>query len=129
VPDPQDPGTFRRSRLDWSQPERDPYAPTLAWYRRLIALRKARPEITDPRLDQVRVDYDEDARWLLVHRGNLRIAAHLDGPAQGGTAVRLPVGLSGGGLNGAGEGVGGTVVWGTDGGRSSCVVPSGRGRE
>jgi malto-oligosyltrehalose trehalohydrolase len=97
VPDPQDPGTFRRSRLDWSQPERDPYAPTLAWYRRLIALRKARPEITDPRLDRVRVDYDEDARWLLVHRGNLRIAANLAGPAQGKAAARILVGLSGAG--------------------------------
>ncbi|HEX3965066.1 MAG TPA: malto-oligosyltrehalose trehalohydrolase [Trebonia sp.] len=92
IPDPQDPETFRRSRLDWSQPERAPYAPTLAWYRRLIALRKAHSEITDPRLDQVRADYDEDARWLLVHRGNLRIAANLARPAEGGTAVRIPVG-------------------------------------
>jgi maltooligosyltrehalose trehalohydrolase len=25
----------------------------------------------------VRVDYDEDARWLLIHRGRLRIAANL----------------------------------------------------
>jgi maltooligosyltrehalose trehalohydrolase len=29
----------------------------------------------------VRVEFDEDARWLLVHRGPLRIAANLgDGP-------------------------------------------------
>jgi maltooligosyltrehalose trehalohydrolase len=92
VPDPQDPETFRRSKLDWSQPAREPYATTLAWYRRLIALRKARPEITDPRLDQVRVDYDEDARWLLVHRGNLRIAANLASPAHGTAAARIPLG-------------------------------------
>jgi maltooligosyltrehalose trehalohydrolase len=90
VPDPQDPQTFHRSKLDWSQPSRAPYAGTLEWYRQLIALRKARPEITDPRLDRVRVDYDEDARWLLVHRGPLRIAANL-----GKASARIPAGPGG----------------------------------
>ena len=77
VPDPQDKETFLRSKLDWSQPARDPYEPLLDWYRALIALRRSRPELTDPRLDQVRVEYDEDARWLIVHRGTLRIAVNL----------------------------------------------------
>jgi maltooligosyltrehalose trehalohydrolase len=90
VPDPQDPATFARSKLDWSQPRREPYATTLEWYRQLIALRRACPEITDPRLDRIRVDYDEDGRWLLIHRGAVRIAANL-GPA----AVRIPLGLTG----------------------------------
>ena len=49
----------------------------LAWYRALLALRRSRPELADPRFDLVRVDYDEDARWLLIHRGRLRIAANL----------------------------------------------------
>jgi maltooligosyltrehalose trehalohydrolase len=89
VPDPQDPQTFRRSKLDWSQPGQPPYAQTLEWYRQLIALRAARPEITDPRLDGVRVDYDEDARWLLVHRGPLAIAANI-GPA----LARIPLGTA-----------------------------------
>jgi maltooligosyltrehalose trehalohydrolase len=90
VPDPQDPATFHRSKLDWSQPSRAPYAGTLEWYRQLIALRRERPEITDPRLDRVRVDYDEDARWLLVHRGSLRIAANL-----GKASARIPAGPGG----------------------------------
>jgi len=87
VPDPQDPQTFLRSRLDWSQPGREPYAATLAWYRELIALRRSCPEITDPSLAAVRADFDEGARWLLVHRGTLRIAANL-----GDRPVRIPVG-------------------------------------
>jgi malto-oligosyltrehalose trehalohydrolase len=83
VPDPQDKETFLRSKLDWSQPEREPYAPLLAWYRELLALRRSRPEFTDPRLSLVRAEYDEAARWLLVHRGSLRIAANLGtGPAE-----------------------------------------------
>ncbi|MDQ3757558.1 MAG: malto-oligosyltrehalose trehalohydrolase [Actinomycetota bacterium] len=40
VPDPQDPATFERSRLDWSEPAREPHAGMLRWYRELIALRR-----------------------------------------------------------------------------------------
>ena len=77
VPDPQDKETFLRSKLDWDQPAREPYRSLLGWYRALLALRRSRPELADPRFDLVRVDYDEDARWLLMHRGQLIIAANL----------------------------------------------------
>jgi maltooligosyltrehalose trehalohydrolase len=89
VPDPQDKETFLRSKLDWAEPAREPHRSLLDWYRALLSLRRSRPELTDPRLDQLRVEFDEDARWLIVHRGPLRIAANLgDGlahvPAAGG---------------------------------------------
>ena len=74
VPDPQDKETFLRSKLDWSELSREPHRALLGWYKSLLALRRARPELTDSRLDRVRADYDEDARWLLVHRGTLRVA-------------------------------------------------------
>jgi maltooligosyltrehalose trehalohydrolase len=77
VPDPQDKETFLASKLDWDQPAREPYHSLLGWYSALLALRRSRPELADPRFDLVRVDYDEDARWLLIHRGQLRIAANL----------------------------------------------------
>jgi maltooligosyltrehalose trehalohydrolase len=86
IPDPQDKETFLRSKLDWDQPGREPYRSRLDWYRTLLTLRRSRPELTNPRLDQVRVDYDEAARWLLVTRGPLRIAANL-----GTAAVRIPL--------------------------------------
>ena len=82
VPDPQDPSTFERSKLDWSEVAAEPHASLLDWHRRLIALRKSRPELTDPRLDRVRLTYDEDARWLVVHRGRLRVVCNLLGEAQ-----------------------------------------------
>jgi maltooligosyltrehalose trehalohydrolase len=89
VPDPQDKQTFLDSKLDWGQPERAPYRALLGWYQALLELRRSRSELTDPRLDQVRVDYDEDARWLLLHRGRLRIAVNFsDQP------VPLPVAAS-----------------------------------
>jgi malto-oligosyltrehalose trehalohydrolase len=87
VPDPQDKETFLRSKLDWTQRDREPYRSLLSWYRSLLALRRARPELTDPRLDRVRADYDEQARWLLVTRGSLRIAANL-----GAAPVNVPLG-------------------------------------
>jgi malto-oligosyltrehalose trehalohydrolase len=86
VPDPQDKETFLRSKLDWTQQEREPYRSLLAWYRSLLRLRRARPELTDPRLDQVRADYDEQGRWLLISRGCLRIAANL-----GDSAACIPL--------------------------------------
>jgi malto-oligosyltrehalose trehalohydrolase len=93
VPDPQDEATFLRSKLDWSQRDCEPHLGVLAWYGELIALRRARPELTDPRLDRVRADFDEDARWLMVQRGGLRIAANL-----GAGTVRLPLGQPGTGV-------------------------------
>ncbi len=90
VPDPQDKQSFLGSKLDWAQRDREPYLGILAWYRELIALRRARPELTDPRLDRVQADFDEDARWIIVRRGRLRIAANL-----GAQAVRLPLGQRG----------------------------------
>ena len=44
-----------RSKLDWTQPEQEPHRSLLSWYRSLIALRRARPELTDPRLDRVNI--------------------------------------------------------------------------
>ena len=86
VPDPQDPETFLRSKLDWAQPGREPYRSLLDWYRSLLALRRARPELTDPRLHEVHAAYDEAARWLLISRGALRIAANL-----GADPVEIPL--------------------------------------
>ncbi|HEX9673640.1 MAG TPA: malto-oligosyltrehalose trehalohydrolase [Burkholderiales bacterium] len=42
IPDPNDPGTYRRSRLDWSCIGQPPHARWLALYRRLLAVRRER---------------------------------------------------------------------------------------
>jgi maltooligosyltrehalose trehalohydrolase len=77
VPHPQDPDTFRRSTLDWKEPEGDEPAAVLDFYRKLIALRRTRAELTDPWLEHFGVSWDEAARWLVVARGTLRVAANL----------------------------------------------------
>jgi len=77
VPDPQDPATFERSRLDWAQRSQAPHAGLLAWHRELIALRRRVLALTDPRLDRVTADCDPAAGWLAVRRGPVTVAANL----------------------------------------------------
>ncbi|MFD4462133.1 malto-oligosyltrehalose trehalohydrolase [Nocardia sp. NPDC058480] len=77
VPDPQDPATFTRSKLDWAEVGREPHARLLACYRGLLALRKSRPEFTDPWLERVWADYDEAARWFILRRGRISVVCNL----------------------------------------------------
>jgi len=86
VPDPQAESTFLNSKLNWPERHREPHRVMFAWYQELIALRHARPELADSRLDRITVRYDEQARWLQVHRGPLTIAANLST-----TPVQLPL--------------------------------------
>ncbi|MCX5046029.1 malto-oligosyltrehalose trehalohydrolase [Aldersonia sp. NBC_00410] len=87
VPDPQDPQTFARSKLNWNELDEDRHARLLRCYRDLLALRHDRAEITEPWLTEFGVDYDEDARWIVLHRGRLRVVCNL-----GADAVDVPVG-------------------------------------
>ncbi|MFD7998306.1 malto-oligosyltrehalose trehalohydrolase [Streptomyces mirabilis] len=88
VPDPQDPATRDRSCLDWSEPEKTLHARVLAWYRDLIALRRRQPDLADPDLAAVKVAYDDQARWLALRRGDVRVAVNL-----GKEAAAIPLGL------------------------------------
>ncbi|MGY2082543.1 malto-oligosyltrehalose trehalohydrolase [Blastococcus sp. SYSU DS0539] len=79
VPDPQDPETFTRSKLDWSELSQEPHERLLAVHRSLLALRKAHPDLIDPDLTAVQVTWDDADRWLVVHRGSLRVVVNLAG--------------------------------------------------
>ncbi|SHN48016.1 malto-oligosyltrehalose trehalohydrolase [Cryptosporangium aurantiacum] len=83
VPSPQDPATFERSKLDWTELEKPPHAGLLDAYRRLIALRRSVSDLSDPRLDRVAVEYDDHSRRLVVYRGERHaVAVNLAGEAQ-----------------------------------------------
>jgi maltooligosyltrehalose trehalohydrolase len=77
VPDPQDPETFRRSKLNWDEVVRSPHKELLDWHRRLIALRRSTPGLADGRFDHVTVDFDEDAGWLTFTHGPVTVACNL----------------------------------------------------
>jgi 1,4-alpha-glucan branching enzyme len=79
VPDPQDPATFECSKLDWAEADGGFHAEMWAWYRKLIVFRRCLPDLTEPRRDRLEVSYDEQARWLLVKRSDVLVAANLEG--------------------------------------------------
>ncbi|GGM29115.1 malto-oligosyltrehalose trehalohydrolase [Micromonospora yangpuensis] len=80
VPDPQDRQTFLRSRLDWAELDKPEHREMYDFHRRLIALRKSRADLSDPRLDTVEVRHGD--RFLLVRRGRTLVAANLADRAQ-----------------------------------------------
>lgn len=86
VPDPQDPATFERSKLNWAERDAAQHARMLALYRDLIALRRTESDLGDFWLDHMDVDFDEDARWIVLYRGGLAIACNL-----GPDPVAVPV--------------------------------------
>ena len=61
IPDPQDPETFRRSKLNWDEIDDGEHGRLRQHLPQLIALRHNEPDMADPWLDHLRVDYDEDA--------------------------------------------------------------------
>ncbi|KAI8816753.1 malto-oligosyltrehalose trehalohydrolase [Fimicolochytrium jonesii] len=70
VPDPQDPETFNRSKLDWAEPTQPTHASLLDWHKKLIRLRREVPELAAVNeIRKVDCEYDETARWMVVRRG------------------------------------------------------------
>lgn len=77
VPDPQDPQTFERSKLDWDEAESGDRAALLALYRELIALRRALPELTDPAFAHLAAQYSDEDRWFRLDRGDVSVLVNL----------------------------------------------------
>jgi maltooligosyltrehalose trehalohydrolase len=77
IPDPQDEQTFNQSKLNWAELGDPPHASLLQWHKDLISLRRSRSELSDGNLNAVQVRFDEEARWLVLERGKLRIACNL----------------------------------------------------
>ncbi|HEX3221890.1 MAG TPA: malto-oligosyltrehalose trehalohydrolase [Nocardioides sp.] len=76
VPDPQDPATFEHSKLDWSELATGRHAEVLDVYRRLGALRRALPELTDPSFSSVTATTHEETRVFTLRRGSLLLAVN-----------------------------------------------------
>ncbi|MBI5164513.1 MAG: malto-oligosyltrehalose trehalohydrolase [Magnetospirillum sp.] len=85
IPDPVDPAAFTRSKLDWSEPDRPPFAARLALVRRLLTLRGR--DIA-PRLEgmtngaawcRVQPAGHLEARWRLGDGSLLALNANLSG--------------------------------------------------
>ncbi|HET9648248.1 MAG TPA: malto-oligosyltrehalose trehalohydrolase [Microlunatus sp.] len=71
VPDPQDPATFERSKLDWSELGTSEHAELLAFQTEVLRLRRAYADFTDPRFGLADVRADDDEGTLVYVRGSV----------------------------------------------------------
>ncbi len=76
VPNPQDPETFTRSQLDWSELGEGRHARMLEVYRQLAVLRRELPELTDPTFARNRCTVDEDTRLFTLRRGDVVVVVN-----------------------------------------------------
>jgi maltooligosyltrehalose trehalohydrolase len=74
VPDPQDPETFHRSKLDWGEPEKDEHAQLLTWYRDLLRLRREHDIAHAP---PPQVDHDNSAGTVVLRWESLCLLVNL----------------------------------------------------
>ncbi|MCB1280229.1 MAG: malto-oligosyltrehalose trehalohydrolase [Salinibacterium sp.] len=77
VPNPQDPATFERSKLRWDERLTGRHARILEFYRAVIALRRARPELTDARFATIDVETLPGGDGLIVRRKHTAILVNL----------------------------------------------------
>jgi len=105
VPDPQDPETFLGSKLRWAEASDGMHARVLETYRRLIALRRAEPDLNDPAFASLSADVDDEQRWIRLGHGRIDIAVNLADEAR-----IVPVRA------------GGRVLWATDAAGSDIAV-------
>ncbi|HEU4697607.1 MAG TPA: malto-oligosyltrehalose trehalohydrolase [Gemmatimonadales bacterium] len=93
IPDPADPATFERSKLDWAKPGRPPHAGLLALYRDLLVLRRSQPALR-PGASVVDVHFDESAGWIqvsLTREGEPAILAVFNFTARDETRIPLRI--------------------------------------
>jgi len=82
VPDPEDPETFARSKLDWAETDQGKHQQMLNWYRSLIQLRRSLPALNDGDRGHLTIAYNEQQCWVDIRRaglgrGDVRILANL----------------------------------------------------
>jgi maltooligosyltrehalose trehalohydrolase len=68
IPDPENPETFQRSKLNWQEIGEVSHAEMLEWYRKLIHLRRNSRSLNDGDLHNVAAAFDERNRWLTLDR-------------------------------------------------------------
>jgi maltooligosyltrehalose trehalohydrolase len=77
IPDPEKPETFEASKLNWNEVHEGIHAEMLEWTRALIHLRRHSASLNDGDLSHMTIDYHEEERWLVMHRGEILVALNL----------------------------------------------------
>jgi maltooligosyltrehalose trehalohydrolase len=77
IPDPEKIETFQRSKLNWDEATKGDHAEMLAWYTKLIHIRRSSLSLNDGDTNHIKVRCDADKRWLIIDRGLVQIVTNL----------------------------------------------------
>ena len=91
VPHPDDPATFQASKLKWDEIAEPEHESMLAWYRKLIHLRRKSIALNRGDMSQMHVVFDEGARWIRTDRSDICTLINF---AENSTAFDMPVGAN-----------------------------------
>jgi maltooligosyltrehalose trehalohydrolase len=92
IPDPEKKETFERSKLKWEEVHEGQHSQMLEWYRKLIHLRRNSTSLNNGDLASVKVQFDENKRWLTMERGQVKIMCNLgDVPIEFDNPRQLPL--------------------------------------
>lgn len=80
--DPQARETFERSKLKWEEISESLYSEILDWHKKLIQLRRSELNLSDGEMKDVRANFDEKERWLVVERGSVTVVCNFAEHAQ-----------------------------------------------
>lgn len=77
IPNPEDPETFQRSKLNWDEVHEGSHAEMLDWFTKLIHIRRASPSLNDGDCNHTKIRYDEEKNWLVIDRSRVQIITNL----------------------------------------------------
>jgi maltooligosyltrehalose trehalohydrolase len=77
IVDPQDESAYTQAILNWDEVAAEGHQDMYNFYRELLALRATEPDLRDPHLNKVEVDFDEDAQWVAIQRGQFQVVVNL----------------------------------------------------
>ena len=77
IPDPQDPNTFERSRLNWNELDEPFHRRMLEWYRDMISIRGRLPSPPDLVGEGVVVEVDDEHRRIEFARDAINVRVNL----------------------------------------------------
>ena len=77
ISDPEDEETFTRCKLNWPEAKVGYHAEMFDWYSKLIELRRNSVSLNDGDMGHIKVNFDEQKRWLCLHRGLVSVLCNL----------------------------------------------------
>lgn len=76
IPNPEDPESFAKSKLNWDEINEGLHADMLNWVKTLIAIRRTSSCLNDGDRGHLKVSYSEEHRWLRTDRRKTSIFAN-----------------------------------------------------